>query len=286
MKTDSTPAQTAKEVAKPEAKAVAKTNREKFLTLVQNEKVLQQMSQSVCDNDPSTVRRISALVSNAAVKNPAIYDAAHSSILKVLLDCCSLGIEPNGRDAHVLTYNTRTGVIAQLMIDYKGFITLAMKSERISGIRAEVVCKNDSFTWKNGKIDHEVDFFGDRGELVGAYAVAVMKDGTELSAVMSKKEIDAIRARSRAATSGPWVTDYAEMAKKTVVRRLSKTLPLSPSAIAAIDYDDKQNFDFADEPKQTTAARKQSADALADALMTTPATDPMAEAIDAEIIED
>jgi hypothetical protein len=54
---------------------------------------------------------------------------------------------------------------------------------------------------------------------------------------MTKAEVDAIRKRSRAGSSGPWVTDYAEMARKTVVRRLAKYLPLSVELADAIVAD-------------------------------------------------
>jgi recombinational DNA repair protein RecT len=55
---------------------------------------------------------------------------------------------------------------------------------------------------------------------------------------MAKEEVDAIRKRSRSGASGPWVTDYNEMSKKTVFRRLSKWLPLSPEVRDAAENDD------------------------------------------------
>ena len=72
------------------------------------------------------------------------------------------------------------------------------------------------------------------------YAEAVMKSGEKQSAVMTKAEVEGIRNRSRAGKSGPWVTDFAEMAKKTVVRRLSKMLPLSSEIFRHVERDDDQ----------------------------------------------
>lgn len=241
-------------------KAVAKTPQEKYIALVKSEKLAQQMQASIADTDPAFVRQCVALTLNAASKNPKLYACTQQSVMKSMLDCCSLGILPNGKDAHLVPY----GAECQLLIDYKGMITLAIKSERISKIDAEIFCKGDRFTWHNGEIDHIIDWLADdRGEMAGAYAVATMKDGAKVSAVMTKKEIEGIRNRSRSKNNGPWVTDFAEMCKKTVVRRLSKRLPLSPAAVAAIEYDDKQNFDFVD--AEPVAKPKQSADALADA---------------------
>ena len=57
---------------------------------------------------------------------------------------------------------------------------------------------------------------------------------------MSKKEVDDIRKRSRAGQSGPWVTDYEEMAKKTVFKRLSKWLPVTPDLEAAVEHDNQE----------------------------------------------
>ena len=45
---------------------------------------------------------------------------------------------------------------------------------------------------------------------------------------MRKDELDGIRKRSRASNNGPWVTDTAEMYKKTIIRRHCKSLQLSP----------------------------------------------------------
>lgn len=236
--------------------------RQNYLSLVNNEKLAKQMESSLLDADPGAVRRIAAYMANAAMKQPSLYNCDKNSIMKVMLDACSLGIEPNGRDAHVIPY----GTTATLIVDYKGLITLATKSERISSIDAEVVCENDSFEWHNGEINHGINWKKPRGEACAVYAIARFKDGTTKSAVMTMEEVEGIRRRSRAGKSGPWVTDFNEMAKKTAVRRLSKYLPLSPSAAAVVAYDQEQ--EFAPIQNDVAVAReKQSPDALADALV-------------------
>jgi hypothetical protein len=56
---------------------------------------------------------------------------------------------------------------------------------------------------------------------------------------MSRAEVDGIRARSKSADNGPWVTDYAAMALKTVVRRLFKFLPVSIEIQQAVSLDEQ-----------------------------------------------
>ena len=248
---------------------VALRPQDKYLSIVKSEGLAKQMAQSVMDNDPQFVKRVCAYMANAALKAPLLYNANKDSIIKVMLDCCAYGIEPNGYDAYVLPYKSKSGIQAQLIISYKGYITLAAKSERIASIRAEIVCENDTFTWINGHIDHIIDWLMPRGEMLAVYAVATWKNGHEDSAVLTKADVDDVRARSKAKDYGPWVTDYNEMARKTAVRRLAKYLPLSPAAVAVITADDEQNFDFSQPaaPAVPRAAEKVDADSLAAALV-------------------
>lgn len=151
-----------------------------------------------------------------------------------MLTCSQLGLEPDGRRAHLIPY----GKTCQLIIDYKGLVELAMRSGEVSNIHADVICENDEFLCDRGQIvKHEIDYRKERGSVFAAYAICRFKDGSEKSEVMSVMEIDAIRKRSRASGSGPWVTDYNEMAKKTVFRRLSKWLPLSSEFREALEKD-------------------------------------------------
>lgn len=174
---------------------------------------------------------------NAIVRVPKLGNCDRNSFMMALMQLAQMGLNPDGRNAHLIPYGTNV----TLVVDYKGMVTLAMRSDKVSKVEAFEVYKNDHFRLKNGEVEHEVDDpFGDRGEVVGFYAVCQFKDGTKKYEVMSKKQVDAVRARSRASQNGPWVTDYNEMAKKTVFKRLSKWLPVTPDLQAAIDKDDEE----------------------------------------------
>jgi recombination protein RecT len=173
-------------------------------------------------------------------KIPALAQCDQASFFNSLLSLSQLGLEPDGRRAHLIPFkNNNLGITeCQLIIDYKGLVDLAMRSGSVANIHADVVCENDKFSYDCGEIkEHKIDFRKPRGEMYAAYAICKFKDGTVKAEVMSLEEIEGIRGRSKAGKFGPWKTDYNEMAKKTVFRRLSKWLPLSPEYRDILDHD-------------------------------------------------
>lgn len=168
-------------------------------------------------------------------RTPKLADTTPESFFRCLLDLSALGIEPDGRRAHLIPY----GKECQLIIDWKGLCELVMRSGLVSSIHADKVCDNDDFQVDRGEIvKHAIDYRKPRGDAYAYYVLVKFKDGSEKAEVMTKHECDAIRKRSRAGNSGPWVTDFDEMAKKTVFRRCSKWLPLSAEVRDALDKDD------------------------------------------------
>jgi recombination protein RecT len=180
-----------------------------------------------------TAERLARVAITQLRKNPRLEQCSQGSFLSSMMSCAELGLEPNGRHAHLIPY----GKECQLIIDYKGLVELAMRSGKISRIHADVVCEHDIISIKNGIITHEITPLKERGTMVGVYAMCFFKDGTEKHEYMSKTEVEQIRKRSRAGSSGPWVSDFCEMAKKTVFRRMSKWLPLSPEVMDKFDRD-------------------------------------------------
>lgn len=184
-----------------------------------------------------TPDRFIRIALTALTKTPKLMQCTPESFFNSLLTLSQLGIEPDGRRAHLIPY----GTACQLIIDYKGIVELVMRGGNVSNIHADVVCENDKFAYNKGEIQlHRIDFRQARGAVYAVYAICRFKDGTEKTEVMTRDEIEAIRKRSRAGTSGPWVTDWNEMAKKTVFRRLSKWLPLSSEERDALEKDDDQ----------------------------------------------
>ena len=188
-----------------------------------------------------TADRFARVALTALTRNPKLQDCTRESLLRCLMDCSALGIEPDGRRAHLIPYKDQ----CTLIIDYKGLIELVRRSGDVAAIRAETVCENDGFDWENGNITHRIDWRKSRGEVQAVYAEARLASGETQTAVMTLDEVNGIRDRSqgysyavKGGKSHPWITDWGEMAKKTALRRLIKLLPLSVEIADAVERDD------------------------------------------------
>lgn len=192
--------------------------------------------------------RILRTIMTAVRTNPGLLDCSMDSLLAGTLLSAQLGLEigPLGH-AYLVPYNRKTGSgwmkEATFIIGYRGMLDLARRSGNIQSIYAYPVYKDDEFVYELGMTptlrhipklgvepaDEDIKFF---------YAVAHLVGGGEQVEVMTKEQVDGIRARSKAKDSGPWQTDYTEMGRKTVTRRLFKWLPVSVEVQRAVSADE------------------------------------------------
>jgi len=182
-----------------------------------------------------TAERFARIAITALTRTPKLQECTPESLMRCLLDLSAMGLEPDGRSAHLIPY----GKDCTLVVDYKGLAELIMRSGLVSSIHADKVCEGDVFDTDRGRIlKHSVDYRGERGAAYAYYVIVTFKDGGEKSEIMTRHEVEAIRKRSRAGNNGPWVTDFDEMAKKSVFKRAAKWLPISAEMREAFDKDD------------------------------------------------
>ena len=82
----------------------------------------------------------------------------------------------------------------------------------------------------------------DRGEPVYVYAVFKTKEGGYGFEVMSIEEIRSFAQKySKAYDNGPWQTNFEEMAKKTVLKRVLKYAPLKTEFLRGLAQDETIN---------------------------------------------
>lgn len=191
-----------------------------------------------------TPERMVKVALSATARTPFLLKCTPVSIVKAVMQGAELGLEAGGLlgEGYIVPFrNHKTGEYeAQFIPGYRGFIKLARNSGQILSIEAHVVHKDDQFEVEFGlhpKLVHRPAMKPAPGEVVCAYAIAHLKDGSHQVEVMTITQLEAIRSRSKASDSGPWVTDTEEMFRKTVVRRLAKYLPLSPELHRALEVD-------------------------------------------------
>jgi recombination protein RecT len=163
----------------------------------------------------------------AARKNP-------ESLEYAMLRIASIGISLNPALAEAYLI-PRAGKVV-LDISYRGLMKLATDTGSILWVQAQTVREKDNFAF-NGigtPPKHEMNPFGQRGEIVGVYCVARTVDGDSLTTMMSLDECLEIRDKSSQAKFGPWKDWGEEMMKKTVIKRASKLWPKSDRLNSAI----------------------------------------------------
>lgn len=191
------------------------------------------------------IERLVRLLLSACSRNPKILQCSADSVLLFAMKCSETGLEPIGAGGMwaVPFENRKAGTVElQAIPDYRGLVHIARRAGCIKDAWAEVVRENDNFTYELGTQPTLVHTPArrDRGALECAYCVIVMPDDSRRFVVMDRDDVEAIRKRSRASQSGPWVTDEAEMWKKTVVRRAMKPFSgVSRELDVAFETDDE-----------------------------------------------
>jgi recombination protein RecT len=194
---------------------------------------------------------------NALMQNPDLLNFAPPLVYREVSKAAGLGLllDPQLGEAYIVTawnYKTKR-VEPQLRIGYKGMCKLARQAGDVTNIYAHEVCAKDKIECHLGtekRLVHDPDLFGDRGAVVGYYAVIKYADGSFDFEPMTVKQCREIRDRSDAwkafsegkIKSTPWATDEGEMSKKTVLRRLIKRQAQSPELAEAIRIEDEAEF--------------------------------------------
>lgn len=196
-----------------------------------------------------TPERFTRMVLTALSSTPKLQTCTPQSFLGAMMQAAQLGVEPNTPlgQAYLIPY----GNVCQFQLGYKGLIDLAYRSGEVSSIQAHEVHENDTFEYEYGlepKLRH-VPARTDRGPVIMYYAVLKLKNGGVGFEVMSRDDVEAFaRKKSKAFNNGPWKTDFDEMAKKTVLKKVLKYAPLKTEFARAVASDESVKTMKMDEP--------------------------------------
>lgn len=192
-----------------------------------------------------TPERFTRMVLSAISTTPKLAECTPQSFLGAMMTAAQLGVEPNTAlgQAYIIPYfnGKQKCMEAQFQLGYKGLIDLAYRSGEVSIIQAQVVYENDEFEYELGldpKLKH-VPATKDRGNAIAYYAVFKTKDGGYGFEVMSIDDVTAhAKKYSKAYANSPWQSNFDEMAKKTVLKRVLKYAPLKSDFVRGITQDE------------------------------------------------
>lgn len=192
-----------------------------------------------------TPDRFTRMVLSAISATPKLAECTPKSFLGAMMNAAQLGLEPNTPlgQAYILPYKNKDTMEAQFQIGYKGLIDLAYRSGEVELVQAHIVYANDLFECEYGldpKLTHK-PADSNRGDPVKVYAVFKTKSGGYGFEVMSMDDVRNHAAKySKAYNSAysPWKTNFEEMAKKTVLKRVLKYAPLKSDFVREVSQDE------------------------------------------------
>ena len=204
----------------------------------------------------------------AAHENQDLLKCDRRSLLTACMKAAQDKLLPDRREAAIVPFSTRMKVggewkwvkLAQYMPMVFGLRKKILQSGEVADIFAAVVYRQEvedgRFIYEEGTertLRHkpilDPDFRPKDEDIALAYSVATLTNGYKSFEVMKRFEIDEVRETSQTGaqfdangapreSKGPWVQWFGEMAKKTVLRRHSKSLPQSGDVLADVEAED------------------------------------------------
>lgn len=201
-----------------------------------------------------TPERFTRMVLSAISMTPKLADCTPMSFLGAMMQAAQLGVEPNTPlgQAYLIPYNNKNTLECQFQLGYKGLIDLAYRSGEVEIVQAQIVYANDTFECEfglNPRLKH-VPAADDRGEPVKVYAIFKTKAGGYGLDVMSMADVRKHAqkySKSYSSNYSPWSTNFEEMAKKTVLKRVLKYAPLKSDFVRAISADETIKTELSDD---------------------------------------
>ena len=209
---------------------------------------------SVVAMDRVRAKRYLDLLSSYCQKQPLLLSCTPASLWQCMKTAAAFGLEPGLLGMlYIVPFKNHGTYEAQVILGYRGLIELTRRSKAVKCVEAFLVYEADLrapgkfevILGLNPDIVHVPNWRASHSgqKPIGAYCVSTMADGNKTFTFMTDEEIEAIRSRSRAKDSGPWVTDPGEMYRKSVTRRHCKYLPVSVEDLTLIDAARQADFD-------------------------------------------
>lgn len=194
-------------------------------------------------------------------RNTMLMQCDRLSVMRAIVEAASLGLTFALGRAYLVPFNNKVKGVdgkpdtwrleAQLIPGYQGLVDLVRRSTGVRSVLAGAVYEGDEFRYSAGLVEdefyHRSIVEPQDARLTHTYCIIRFLDGGYQWIVLTKKQIDAVRERSKSKDRGPWVTDYSAMAIKTAVKRCTKLCPASIELVRALELDTRAEMGEAQE---------------------------------------
>lgn len=204
-----------------------------------------QAVEKIVDGTGVTMAQMQGSLMEAALSNPDIMEAKPASVFRSVLQAARLGVVPSGM-RNGAYYSIYAGE-CKLGLGYGALTELAVRFGNVRRYTTAAVYPADDFYVEQGtspSIKHCPNHTSPTAQAYAYYAIAWFEDGSFEFEVMRRDQIDHVKSKSRN-QNGPWKSDYDEMAKKTVLLRLHKRIPMPAVVSEAVEIaNEADGYDF------------------------------------------
>lgn len=206
--------------------------------------------------DAERVKREISFAIQSINKSVQLQKCSRESLMQAVLNVSNVGLtlNPAAKEAYLIprwSSLTKSNE-ASLEPSYIGLVKLLTDTGSVKAMVCQLVHASDTFEIdlanNTSPVIHKPNLSNRQKEIIGVYALATLSDGTRQVEWMELSEVEDIRERSetyKAFKAGKiqsctWASDFGEMMRKTVIKRIYKYLPRTEKAAfldRAVDLD-------------------------------------------------
>lgn len=200
--------------------------------------IIDRMSGEFAKALPSTVpaERFVRCVKSTLNANPDLQNLERTSLLSSIMKAAQDGLVVDGKEAAIVPFKGKATYIPMVA----GLVKKIRQHSKFANLSYGIIYQKEVDTGRfeyvkgdNEYLKHDPIIFGDRGVMIGAYAIVTTDDGTKFRVVMRKDQIDKRLAKGMAsAAKQEWSEEFAI---KTVIKAVYKIAPNSGDEAGYLD---------------------------------------------------
>lgn len=201
---------------------------------------------------------VKSSIESEFVKNPDLLLCSQRSIIYAIKTVVNVGLVPNSNTGQCYFIPFKNSKLKEkdlnVIIGYRGLVDLMYRSGLVKKIEVKAVFKGDNFDYSfglNQELKHRPNGNVNKDDLTHVYCIIELATGGVLFDVMNRVELTEFRdssanykyaKKNKHEEKTIWSIHFVEMCKKTILRRMSKIVPLSIEVRNIIGFDEKTDI--------------------------------------------